>query len=72
VLTVVRRWPNSLPQYSVGHLDRVAEIESRLHAHAGLTLLGNSLNGVGIPDLIRDARAAARAATKNGERTTDI
>lgn len=62
VLTVVRRWPASLPQYEVGHLDRVAEIESRLQALPGLTLLGNALHGVGLPDLIRDARDAARNA----------
>jgi len=62
VLTVVRRWPNSLPQYPVGHLDRIAELDARLRALPGLTLLGNALNGLGIPDLIRDARQAARAA----------
>ena len=61
VLTLVRRWPNSLPQYAVGHPDRVAELESYLRsALPGLTLLGNALHGVGLPDLIRDARAAAR------------
>jgi oxygen-dependent protoporphyrinogen oxidase len=65
VLTVVRRWPNSLPQYAVGHLDRVAELELRLQALPGLTLLGNTLHGVGIPDLVRDARAAARTAATN-------
>jgi oxygen-dependent protoporphyrinogen oxidase len=59
VLTVVRRWPNSLPQYPVGHLDRAAELESRLRALPGLSILGNALHGVGIPDLIRAARAAA-------------
>jgi len=64
-LTVIRRWPNSLPQYAVGHLDRVAELESRLRAHPGLTLLGNALHGVGIPDLIRAARTAARMQTDN-------
>jgi oxygen-dependent protoporphyrinogen oxidase len=62
VLTVVRRWPHSLPQYTVGHLDRTAELESRLTALPGLTLLGNALHGVGLPDLIRDARQAARTA----------
>ena len=65
VLTLVRRWPNSLPQYPIGHLDRVAELESRLRTLpglSGLTILGNALHGVGIPDLVRDARAAARAA----------
>jgi len=65
VLTVVRRWPNSLPQYAVGHLDRIAELKSSLDALPGLTLLGNALHGVGIPDLIRDARAAARNAISN-------
>jgi oxygen-dependent protoporphyrinogen oxidase len=61
VVTMVRRWPNSLPQYAVGHPERVAAIESRLRALKGITVLGNALNGVGIPDLIRDARKAARA-----------
>jgi oxygen-dependent protoporphyrinogen oxidase len=64
VLTVVRRWPNSLPQYEVGHPTRVAELESRLQRLPGLTLLGNSLHGVGLPDLIRDARAAAKKVAK--------
>ncbi len=69
-VTVVRRWPNSLPQYSVGHLERVAELESRLTALPGLTLLGNALHGVGVPDLIHASRQAARAAACNDERTT--
>lgn len=61
VLTVVRRWPHSLPQYEVGHLDRIAELEARVAGHQGLAVLGNAMHGVGLPDLIRDARAAARA-----------
>ena len=65
VLTVVRRWPNSLPQYAVGHLERVAELEARLNDLVGLTLLGNALHGVGIPDLICNARQAARAAASD-------
>jgi oxygen-dependent protoporphyrinogen oxidase len=62
VLSLVRRWPNSLPQYAVGHPARIAELESRVAALPGLTLLGNALHGVGIPDLIRAARNAARLA----------
>jgi len=57
----VRRWPRSLPQYEVGHLDRIAELERLIEQVPGLHLLGNSFRGVGIPDLIRDARATARA-----------
>ena len=60
-LTIVRRWPHSLPQYAVGHLDRMAELALRLEDIGHLTLLGNSYRGVGLPDLIRDARAAAAA-----------
>jgi oxygen-dependent protoporphyrinogen oxidase len=59
-MTVVRRWPRSLPQYGVGHLERMKELDERVRALEGLWLLGNGYRGVGLPDLIRDARAAAR------------
>jgi oxygen-dependent protoporphyrinogen oxidase len=58
--TVVRRWPRSLPQYGVGHLERMKELDDRVRGLDGLCLLGNGYRGVGLPDLIRDARAAAR------------
>jgi protoporphyrinogen/coproporphyrinogen III oxidase len=60
-VTVVRRWPRSLPQYGVGHLERMAELDERVRRMNGLTLLGNGYRGVGLPDLVRDARAAAQA-----------
>ncbi len=59
-ITVVRRWPRSLPQYGVGHLERMKALEERVKALEGLCLLGNGYRGVGVPDLVRDARAAAR------------
>jgi protoporphyrinogen/coproporphyrinogen III oxidase len=59
-VTVVRRWPRSLPQYGVGHLKRMAELDERISKLDGLWLLGNGYRGVGLPDLVRDARAAAR------------
>lgn len=59
-VTVVRRWPKSLPQYAVGHIERMKELDERLLKIPGLSLLGNGYRGVGLPDLIRDARAAAR------------
>ena len=60
VLTTVRRWPRSLPQYEVGHLERMAQLDERIAQLGGLSLLGNGYRGVGVPDLIRDARKAAR------------
>jgi oxygen-dependent protoporphyrinogen oxidase len=65
-LTTVRRWPRSLPQYEVGHIERMAELDQRIAELGGLTLLGNGYRGVGLPDLIRDARAAARSLTGSG------
>jgi oxygen-dependent protoporphyrinogen oxidase len=64
-ITTIRRWPRRLPQYEVGHLERIAELDIRIAALGGLTLLGNSYRGVGLPDLIRDARAAARMIVEN-------
>ena len=58
-VTVVRRQPLSLPQYSVGHLERMAELQARISKLGDLWLLGNGYRGVGLPDLIRDARSAA-------------
>ncbi|HMF53078.1 MAG TPA: protoporphyrinogen oxidase [Edaphobacter sp.] len=60
-VTTVRRWPLSLPQYGVGHLERMAELEQRVRELEGLWLLGNGYRGVGLPDLVRDSRAAARS-----------
>jgi oxygen-dependent protoporphyrinogen oxidase len=65
-LTLVRRWPRSLPQYEVGHPERMAELDQRIAELGGITLLGNGYRGVGLPDLIRDARAAARSLTGSG------
>jgi len=57
---VVRRWPRSLPQYAVGHLEKMKKLEERVRAIKGMWLLGNGYRGVGVPDLVRDARTAAR------------
>lgn len=57
--TRIFRWPSSMAQYTVGHPDRVAEIESRVAAIHGLHLAGNAYRGIGIPDCIRMGRQAA-------------
>ncbi|MBV8437289.1 MAG: protoporphyrinogen oxidase [Silvibacterium sp.] len=61
-ISLVRRWPLSLPQYAVGHLDRMAELNHLTSSFPGLQLVGNAYNGVGLPDLIRQGREAARRA----------
>jgi oxygen-dependent protoporphyrinogen oxidase len=59
-LATVQRWPDALPQYEVGHLDRIARIEAELDAFPGLHLAGTSYRGVGIPDCVRQGRDIAR------------
>jgi oxygen-dependent protoporphyrinogen oxidase len=61
VETVVRRWPQSLPQYTVGHLERMKRLDEMRSAFSGLHLVGNAYHGVGLPDLISQGRATARA-----------
>jgi oxygen-dependent protoporphyrinogen oxidase len=56
----VRRWPSSFPQYRVGHLQLVDELEADLVQHAPtLAVAGNALRGVGIPASIRSGQVAA-------------
>jgi len=55
----VTRWERSMPQYHVGHLERVKRIEARLAALPTLFLAGNAYSGLGIPDCIRSGEAAA-------------
>ncbi len=55
----VTRWGGALPQYTVGHLDRVATIRATVAAQPGLAVCGAAYDGVGIPACIATARAAA-------------
>jgi oxygen-dependent protoporphyrinogen oxidase len=57
VATHVQRWGGGLPQYGVGHLDRVRTIEDGLPA--GVAVAGSALHGVGVPACIATGRAAA-------------
>lgn len=62
ILQRIHRWPLSMPQYILGHLDRLAQIERRLSHHPGLFLAGAAYRGVGIPDCIHAGETAAQAA----------
>lgn len=59
-LTRVIRWPTSLPQYRVGHVDRVRSIRSLESQLPGFGLVGNAYEGTGLPDVIAGAVATAR------------
>lgn len=55
----IYRWDCALPQYSTGHLERVAGMEKILADTPELQIIGNSFHGVGIPDCIQSGKAAA-------------
>jgi oxygen-dependent protoporphyrinogen oxidase len=54
------RWPNSMPQYVVGHSQRTDNIFKHLTYYPGLFLVGNAYDGVGVPDCLRHAREMAQ------------
>ena len=54
---VVRRWPNALPQLTVGHGARMAGVRSQLPQ--GIALAGASYDGVGLAACVRSGEAAA-------------
>ena len=54
----VQRWGGGLPQYAVGHLDRVARIRADLDRLPGLAVCGAAYDGVGIPAVIGSAHRA--------------
>jgi oxygen-dependent protoporphyrinogen oxidase len=56
---VVTRWGGGLPQYAVGHVERVARIRAAVAAVPGLAICGAAFDGVGIPACIAAARVAA-------------
>ena len=58
----VYRFTKQSPQYEVGHLERVAQIEQRLAALPGVFVTGSGFRAIGIPDCVADARATAAIA----------
>ena len=55
----VYKWPSSMAQYQVGHLDRLDRIRNLLQETPRLTLAGNGYRGIGVPDCVRTGREAA-------------
>jgi oxygen-dependent protoporphyrinogen oxidase len=55
---IVTRWGGGLPQYGVGHVDRIARVRAAVAAVPGLAVCGAALDGLGIPACIASARRA--------------
>jgi len=64
LLTQVHRWPLGMPQYLLGHPERLAQIDAALSGYPGLALAGAAYRGVGIPDCIRSGELAAESVAR--------
>jgi len=65
IYTEVNRWWKAMPQYTIGHLDRLTQLDVALSRYPGLVLTGAAYRGVGIPDCIRDGAETAERVIHN-------
>ena len=63
--TWIHRWPGGMPQYVLGHPERLERIEAALERHRGLALAGAAYRGVGVPDCIHSGEEAARSLARS-------
>lgn len=58
ILSRVFMWEKAMPQYNLGHPEKLAQIDSALEKYPGLALAGNGYHGIGIPDCIHSGELA--------------
>jgi len=58
ILSRVFMWDKAMPQYNLGHPEKLNQIDSTLEKYPGLALAGNGYRGIGIPDCIRSGELA--------------
>ncbi len=61
----VFRWPQAMPQYRVGHLERLARVDALRGRWQGLFVVGAGLRGMGLSDCVRQAEQAAQACLRD-------
>jgi oxygen-dependent protoporphyrinogen oxidase len=73
LLSRIYRWERAMPQYKLGHPERLQRIEHFLSTCPGLALAGNAYEGIGIPDCIHSgAMAVQKIVSEFHERITNI
>jgi len=60
-------WERAMPQYNLGHPERLKRLETAIERWPGLALAGNGYRGIGIPDCIHSGELAAETVFKNLE-----
>jgi protoporphyrinogen/coproporphyrinogen III oxidase len=64
VYSRITRWPHAIPQYRLGHLDIVAEMERFERAHPGWFITGNFRGGISVGDCVMSSERTAQAVIK--------
>ncbi len=64
-VTYVKRWERGIPNYRVGHLERMKELFKKVKEHKGLYLSSNAYYGVGLNDCVANSKKVAKEVTKN-------
>lgn len=67
----VFRFPESMPQYTVGHLDRMETLNTAINTHKGLALAGAAYTGVGVPNCLESGERAAEKVLSDFELTAE-
>ena len=65
LLRRIYTWEKAMPQYNLGHVQRLERIQSQLEFFPGLALAGNAYQGIGIPDCIHSGQLAAEKILSN-------
>lgn len=61
----IQRWPQGMPQYILGHQERLTDIDRRMENLPGLYLTGAGYRGIGVPDCINNARRTGQKVLAN-------
>lgn len=65
VVSRVFIWEQAMPQYNLGHPEKLARIKTVLEKYPGLALAGNGYQGIGIPDCIHSGQLAVERITRS-------
>lgn len=67
----VNRWLKAMPQYEVGHLKRLQQVEQALANYPSILLAGSAYRGVGVPDCVKQGKESAERAWQRALQIAD-
>lgn len=65
IFEILERYPQAMPQYHIGHIEKVEKIRKSLLRFKGLEIAGNAYNGVGLPECVHSGEQAAESVLKD-------